>query len=120
MTKQSVVVPELALAMPPNSAALYPYPPPRAMPGVAVRKKYLQAQMELGSGLINGWVESMRASSPTHAKAAAALAAVDDDHTAWMVRPSSMRKYQNAIGLLRRGALSSFAALFSFFHVLSC
>jgi trehalose 6-phosphate phosphatase len=86
MTKQSVVVPEVAAATPPNTAALFPYPPPRAMPGVAVRKKYLQAQMELGSGLISGWVESMRASSPTHAKAAAALAAgVDDEHAAWMV-----------------------------------
>ena len=48
MTKQSVVVPaEMTVATPPNTAALFPYPPPRAMPGVAVRKKYLQAQMEL-------------------------------------------------------------------------
>uniref|UniRef100_A0ACD6AKB7 Uncharacterized protein n=1 Tax=Avena sativa TaxID=4498 RepID=A0ACD6AKB7_AVESA len=99
MTKQSVVVPEVTVAMPPNTAALFPYPPPRAMPGVAVRKKYLQAQVDLGSGLINGWVESMRASSPTHAKAAAALAAgVDDEHTAWMVKhPSALSKFDQIV-----------------------
>ena len=101
MTKQSVVVPaEMTVATPPNTAALFPYPPPRAMPGVAVRKKYLQAQMELGSGLINGWVDSMRASSPTHARAAAVLAAgVDDEHTAWMV--SAVRSTQSIVCSLR-------------------
>jgi trehalose 6-phosphate phosphatase len=103
MTKQSVVVPEVAVPMPPNSAPLLPYPPPRAAPGVAVRKKYLQAQLDLGAGLplINGWVESMRASSPTHAKAAAALAAagaVDDERAAWMVRhPSALSKFEQIV-----------------------
>lgn len=87
MTKQGVVVPvpEAAVAVPPNSAPLFQYPPPRAAPGVAVRKKYLQ----MGAGRIaGGWVESMRASSPTHARAAAALAAgVDEErYAAWMVR----------------------------------
>jgi trehalose 6-phosphate phosphatase len=52
-----------------------------------VRKKCLQ--MGAGAGRIGGWVESMRASSPTHAKAAAALAAgvEEERYTAWMVRP---------------------------------
>jgi trehalose 6-phosphate phosphatase len=51
---------------------------------MAVRRKCLRAaQAELGAGL----VESMRASSPTHTRAAAALAAsVDEEHAAWMVR----------------------------------
>ncbi|EAZ06967.1 hypothetical protein OsI_29208 [Oryza sativa Indica Group] len=103
MTKQSVVLPEVAVPVPPNSAPLLPYPPPRAAPGVAVRKKYLQAQLDLGAGLplINGWVESMRASSPTHAKAAAALAAagaVDDERAAWMVRhPSALSKFEQIV-----------------------
>jgi trehalose 6-phosphate phosphatase len=105
MTKQAVVVPvppEAAVAVPPNSAPLFPYPPPRAStPGAAVRKKYLQmggggggvgagaGAAAAGTGRIGGWVESMRASSPTHARAAAALAAgVDEErHAAWMVRP---------------------------------
>ncbi|XP_062192881.1 probable trehalose-phosphate phosphatase 6 [Phragmites australis] len=95
MTKQSVVVPEVAVAMPPNSAPLFPYPPPRAAPGVAVRKKYLQAQMELGTGLINGLVESMRASSPTHAKE---TAGVDEEHAAWMVKhPSALSKFEQVV-----------------------
>lgn len=85
MTKQGVVVPvpDAAVAVPPSS---FQYPPPRAAPAgvAAVRsKKYLQM-----SGGAGGWVESMRASSPTHAKAAAALAAgVDEErYAAWMVR----------------------------------
>ena len=87
MTKQGVVVPapaEAAVAVPPSSAPLLPYPPPRA----AMRKKCLQ--MGPGAG---GWVESMRASSPTHARAAAALAAgADEDRrAAWMVRSISFQ-----------------------------
>ncbi|KAL6900799.1 hypothetical protein ACP4OV_005475 [Aristida adscensionis] len=100
MTKQSVVMPEVPVAVPPNSAPLFPYPPPRAAAGVAVRSKYLQPQLELGAaGLIGGWVDSMRASSPTHAKAAAALAAgVSDDHAAWMVQhPSALSKFEQIV-----------------------
>ncbi|XP_062196282.1 probable trehalose-phosphate phosphatase 6 isoform X3 [Phragmites australis] len=99
MTKQNVVVPKVAVAMPPNSAPLFPYPPPRATPGITVRKKYLQAQMELGAGLINGSVESMRASSPTHSKVAGALAAgVDEEHAAWMVKhPSALSKFEQVV-----------------------
>ncbi|KAK3123374.1 hypothetical protein QOZ80_8AG0629610 [Eleusine coracana subsp. coracana] len=96
MTKQSVVVPapEAAAAamMPPNTAApLLPYPPPRA-----VRKRY-QQKMEHVAG--SCWVDSMRASSPTHAKAAAALAAgIDEDHAAWMVKhPSALAKFDQVV-----------------------
>ena len=98
MTKQGVVVPvpEAAVAVPPNTAPLFQYPPPRAAPGIAVRKKYLQMGAAAGAGAGariggGGWVESMRASSPTHARAAAALAAgVDEERYAeWMVRAPS-------------------------------
>ncbi|GJN03442.1 hypothetical protein PR202_ga20891 [Eleusine coracana subsp. coracana] len=96
MTKQSVVVPapEAAAAamMPPNTAApLLPYPPPRA-----VRKRY-QQKMEHVAG--SCWVDSMRASSSTHAKAAAALAAgIDEDHAAWMVKhPSALAKFDQVV-----------------------
>ena len=86
-----VPVPEAAVAVPPNSAPLFQYPPPQAAPGVAVRKKYLQmggSGTGAGGRIASGWVESMRASSPTHARAAAALAAgVDEErYAAWMVR----------------------------------
>ncbi|PWZ33256.1 putative trehalose-phosphate phosphatase 6 [Zea mays] len=45
--------------------------------------------MGAGAGRIGGWVESMCASSPTHAKAAAVLAAgvEEERYAAWMVRP---------------------------------
>nr|CAB3480893.1 unnamed protein product [Digitaria exilis] len=106
MTKQGVVVPapaETAVSVPPNAAApLFPYPPPRAAapPGAAVRKKYLQ--MDAGArAAAGGWVvESMRASSPTHARAAAALAAgVDEErHAAWMVEhPSALSKFDQVV-----------------------
>ncbi|KAG8087222.1 hypothetical protein GUJ93_ZPchr0010g8117 [Zizania palustris] len=103
MTGQSMVMPEVvAVLMPPNTAPLFACTPPRAAPGVAVRKKYMQAQMDIGPGRINGWVESMRASSPTHAKAAAVLAAgagaVDGERAAWMVRhPSALSKFDQIV-----------------------
>lgn len=100
MTKQGMVVPvpEAAVAVPPNSAPLFQYPPPRAAPGVAVRKKCLQ--MGAGAGRIGGWVESMRASSPTHAKAAAALAAgvEEERYAAWMVKhPSALAMFDQLV-----------------------
>ncbi|KAJ3677313.1 hypothetical protein LUZ60_003037 [Juncus effusus] len=91
MTKQNVVVPELpgggvAVA----AAAAVPYPPPR------MRKKFAAAQLELSSTRINGWVESMKASSPTHAKAVAALgsspSSLEED---WMMKhPSALSKFE--------------------------
>jgi trehalose 6-phosphate phosphatase len=76
-----------------------------------VRRKCLQ--VELGAagaaGLLGGacWgVESMRASSPTHAKAAAALAAgvVDDERAAWMVRhPSALGKFEQIVAAAAEG-----------------
>ncbi|KAJ1268380.1 hypothetical protein BS78_07G130400 [Paspalum vaginatum] len=103
MTKQGAVVPvpEAAVAVPPNSAPLFQYPPPRAAPpGVAVRRKYLQMGAGAGRVVAGGLVESMRASSPTHAKAAAALAAgVDEErHAAWMVKhPSALGKFEQVV-----------------------
>nr|UBY08115.1 TPP7 [Oryza longistaminata]UBY08116.1 TPP7 [Oryza longistaminata] len=106
MAKASMVVPEQVgaaaaaqVGCPCPGTTLFPYPPPRA--GIAVRRKCLQAaqQLELGAGLRGGWVESMRASSPTHAKAAAALAAgVDEEHAAWMARhPSALGEFEKVV-----------------------
>ncbi|XP_066327186.1 probable trehalose-phosphate phosphatase 6 [Miscanthus floridulus] len=104
MTKQGVVVPvpEAAVAVPPNSTPLFQYPPPQAAPGVAVRKKYLQMGAGAGAGgrIAGGWVESMRASSPTHARVAAALAAgVDEErYGAWMVKhPSALAMFDQVV-----------------------
>ncbi|KAM0880372.1 hypothetical protein ACQ4PT_033614 [Festuca glaucescens] len=102
MAQTSVVVPEVGMAAAacPCPGPLFPYPPPRAGAGMAVRRKCLRAaQAELGAGLLNGLVESMRASSPTHARAAAALAAgVDEEHAAWMARhPSALGKFEEIV-----------------------
>ncbi|XP_047050097.1 probable trehalose-phosphate phosphatase 7 [Lolium rigidum] len=102
MAQTSVVVPEVGMAATacPCPGPLFPYLPPRAGAGMAVRRKCLRAaQAELGAGLLNGLVESMRASSPTHARAAAALAAgVDEEHAAWMARhPSALGKFEEIV-----------------------
>jgi len=88
MAKPSVVVPEV-----------FPYPPPRgAGIAAAVVRRKCGLQVELGAGaagLLGGacWgVESMRASSPTHAKA------VDEERAAWMVRhPSALGKFEQIV-----------------------
>ncbi|KAE8793536.1 Trehalose-phosphate phosphatase [Hordeum vulgare] len=67
---------------------------------MAVSRKCLRAaHAELGAGMLSGLVESMRASSPTHARAAAARAAgVDDEHAAWMARhPSALAKFEEIV-----------------------
>ncbi|OEL37787.1 putative trehalose-phosphate phosphatase 7 [Dichanthelium oligosanthes] len=110
MAKPSVGVSEVGMSAAPAQAAcpcpgtLFPYPPPRGAAGIAaaVRRKCLQVELGSGAGLLGGacWgVESMRASSPTHAKAAAALAAgVDDERAAWMVRhPSALGKFEQIV-----------------------
>ncbi|CAL9095226.1 unnamed protein product [Musa textilis] len=97
MTKQNVVpveaVAAIAVAAVAGSSPLFPYPPPRAYG----RRKYL-SQLELGGGRIGAWVESMKASSPTHAKATAAPPSGDaavDEQSAWVVRhPSALNKFE--------------------------
>ncbi|RWW50993.1 hypothetical protein BHE74_00042690, partial [Ensete ventricosum] len=90
MTKQNVVpveaVAAIAVAAVAGSSPLFPYPPPRAYG----RRKYL-SHLELGGGRIGAWVESMKASSPTHAKATAARPSGDaavDEQSAWVVSAS--------------------------------
>ncbi|XP_042447183.1 probable trehalose-phosphate phosphatase 6 [Zingiber officinale] len=99
MTKQNVVPAEkvaaIAVAAVAGSSPMLPYPPPR----VSSRMKYL-SQLELGGCVINSWMESMKASSPTHAKAAVALAApadtaVDEEQSSWVMRhPSALSKFE--------------------------
>jgi trehalose 6-phosphate phosphatase len=111
MAKSSVVVPEVggaagapaqAAACPCSSGTLFPYPQPRAGIAAAVRHKCLQVDLGAATagllGVAGDWgVESMRASSPTHAKAAAALV-MDDERAAWMARhPSAMGKFEQIV-----------------------
>ncbi|KAJ1289459.1 hypothetical protein BS78_02G165800 [Paspalum vaginatum] len=112
MAKPSVAVPEVVgvaasaqsqAACPCPAGTLFPYPPPR---GAAVRRNRQVLQVELGLGLGAGacWgVESMRAWSPTHAKAAAALATGADREderaaAAWVARhPSALGKFEQIV-----------------------
>ncbi|WOL12487.1 putative trehalose-phosphate phosphatase 6 [Canna indica] len=105
MTNQNVVVPEamptIMVAVAANSPSLLPYLPPRsggASAAVAIRKKYLSS-VELNGGWANGWVESMKASSPTHAKATATLALAleyeQKELFVWTMRyPSALGKFE--------------------------
>jgi len=110
MAKPSVGVSEVGVSAAAAQAAcpcpgtLFPYQPPRGAGITASVRRSKCLQVELGggaAGLLGGaWgVESMRASSPTHAKAAAALAAgVDDERAAWMVRhPSALGKFEQIV-----------------------
>ncbi|URE13675.1 glycosyl hydrolase [Musa troglodytarum] len=99
MTKQNVVPAEVVAAIAvATSYPLFPYPPPRA----GGRKKYL-SQLELRGGRISAWVDSMKASSPTHDKGVVALSAappsVDaclDEQSAWVMRyPSALTMFEH-------------------------
>ncbi|CAL9096971.1 unnamed protein product, partial [Musa acuminata var. zebrina] len=99
MTKQNVVPADVVAAIAvASSYPLFPYPPPRA----GGRKKYL-SQLELRGGRISAWVDSMKASSPTHDKGVVALSgappSVDaclDEPSAWVMRhPSALTKFEH-------------------------
>ncbi|KAK8942005.1 putative trehalose-phosphate phosphatase 6 [Platanthera guangdongensis] len=80
MTNQNVVAPEtmtLAVTTAANPSPIFPYPQLNdCSSGFAVRTKCLpQLAPESRDGRVNAWLESLKASSPTHAKAAAKLAA---------------------------------------------
>lgn len=103
MANVNVVVADalLPITVVPATTASSPmilYPPPRGggAPAVASIKKKCHSPIEHAGGWTHGLVESMKASSPTHAKAAAALAtaipAVEceiDHNSTWMVRRAS-------------------------------
>ncbi|KAJ6811864.1 putative trehalose-phosphate phosphatase 6 [Iris pallida] len=110
MTKQSVVVPETPMiapaAVPTGASQLFP--PPRSgcgggVPNAAGAKKKYMGHLEVGAGggRINAWVDSMRASSPTHARAAAALApfpAAADEADAWTRKhPSALKMFDEIV-----------------------
>ncbi|CAL9122879.1 unnamed protein product, partial [Musa acuminata var. zebrina] len=102
MTKQNVVPAEAvaaitAAAAVASSSPLYPYPPPRSF-----QKKYL-SQLDFAGGRIGTWVESMKASSPTHTKAVGANGVpVDEQSAAWIMRhPSALTKFEQIMSASR-------------------
>lgn len=91
MTNHNVIVQEMGMAVAAAVANSYPCLPPRRCGGAAAHaggsamsiKKSFLSSLELSGARVNAWVESMKASSPTHAKALAS--SIDDVNTVWMV-----------------------------------
>ncbi|XP_008782128.2 probable trehalose-phosphate phosphatase 6 [Phoenix dactylifera] len=99
MTKQNVMMPEemaitaaTAAGKVANSSTHLLFPPPRGNSGNVNYASYkrLLSQLELngGSGRLNAWVDSMRASSPTHIKsdsplASPVVASDDEEYENW-------------------------------------
>lgn len=104
MTNQNVIVQEMGMAVAAAVANSYPCLPPRSCGGAAAAaaahpggsamslKKRFLSSLELSGARVNAWVESMKASSPTHAMALAS--SVDDVNAAWMVSSGTRKKEQ--------------------------
>ncbi|KAK6155535.1 hypothetical protein DH2020_009783 [Rehmannia glutinosa] len=75
-----------------NTAAQKPPPAPGTY--ITISKKKLLQNLDINSGggaRINAWVDSMRASSPTHIKSAA----ISDDQTSWTIHhPSALDMFE--------------------------
>ncbi|KAG9132586.1 hypothetical protein Leryth_022165 [Lithospermum erythrorhizon] len=93
MTKQNVVVPEINTGKQVATAQKPPVPPSGY---TAISRKKLLHNVEVNSGgRINSWVDSMRASSPTHINSTPSLS---DDQTSWMVQhPSALDMFEQII-----------------------
>lgn len=75
-----------------TAAAQKPPPPPGYI--AFSRKKLLNVEIN-GGARINAWVDSMRASSPTHIKSTPSLA---DDQSSWMLHhPSALDMFEQII-----------------------
>ncbi|KAM7529260.1 hypothetical protein LguiB_032670 [Lonicera macranthoides] len=109
MTKKNVLVSEgksgiemaITVAVS-SSSSIFPaaVQKPPALPGgyITISRKKLLQNLEISGGArISSWVESMRASSPTHHKAAPSN--FSDDHTSsWMVHhPSAIDMFEQII-----------------------
>lgn len=93
MTKKNVVVSdtksgiEITVAVSNSSLFTAAVQKPPVVPGgyITISRKKLLHNLEINGGArITSWVDSMRASSPTHHKSTASLA---EDQTSWMVKP---------------------------------
>ncbi|CAL9747888.1 probable trehalose-phosphate phosphatase 6 isoform X4 [Musa acuminata AAA Group] len=116
MRKQSVIVPEelavttvMAVVADPAAHRSALLPPRSSALGVrCARYKRFLSQLDMGSGggggaRISAWVDSMRASSPTHVKAAAMLSASfaashDEDYNNWAKQhPSALSVFEDIV-----------------------
>ena len=93
MTKQNVVVHDtravaksalnMAITVVPQSAASKPPHPTGRY--IAISRKKVIKKLEIERSRINAWVDSMRASSPTHLRPTVRVSVTTDDHASWIV-----------------------------------
>ncbi|CDP01436.1 unnamed protein product [Coffea canephora] len=104
MTKQNVVVSgtksgiSMAIAVAVTNSALFTTASqkPPAVPGTyfSISKKKLLQNLEINTGAkINSWVDSMRASSPTHLKSTPPLSS-DDQSSSTLHHPSALDMFE--------------------------
>ncbi|KAJ4967301.1 hypothetical protein NE237_019150 [Protea cynaroides] len=101
MTKQNVVVSDAnsPINMAITAAVLKSAGrKPPTVPGnyIGKSKKKLLKNLEIGTGpRISTWIDSMRASSPTHMKSAASFSANDEEHGSWILNhPSALNMFE--------------------------
>ncbi|XXG87493.1 hypothetical protein AAC387_Pa11g2166 [Persea americana] len=106
MTKQNVVVRDtravaksalnMAITVVPQSAASKPPHPTGRY--IAISRKKVIKKLEIERSRINAWVDSMRASSPTHLRPTVRVSVTTDDHASWILRhPSALRMFDQII-----------------------
>nr|AFK44169.1 unknown [Lotus japonicus] len=94
MTQQNVVVAETKSGI--NTAITSMAPKPPAPPGgyIPIPRRRVLKNLEINGGQrINAWIDSMRASSPTHAKST--TSSLVEEHSSWILRhPSALDMFE--------------------------
>lgn len=111
MTKQNVVVHDTSsvaksalnmaitvvppLFVPQTAASKPPHPTGRY---IAISSQKVIKKLKIERSRINAWVDSMRASSPTHLRPTVSVSVTTDDHASWILRhPSALRTFDQII-----------------------
>ncbi|POO02839.1 Trehalose-phosphatase [Trema orientale] len=100
MTNQNVVVPDtqaainMAITVAVSNSEIFTTAAPGGYISIS-RKKFLKNLEINGGARINAWVDSMRASSPTHIKSTPSLS---DDQSSWIIHhPSALDMFEQII-----------------------
>lgn len=81
-------VPQAAASKPPHPTGRY----------IAISSQKVIKKLKIERSRINAWVDSMRASSPTHLRPTVSVSVTTDDHASWILRhPSALRTFDQII-----------------------
>ncbi|CAM8998871.1 unnamed protein product [Rhodiola kirilowii] len=109
MTNPNVVVTEgstgigMAIALAITNSAMYTSsaqkPPPSPGSYISISRKFPKKIETIETGVLankmNGWVDSMRASSPTHVRPSTSISDARDDDSSWLKNhPSALEKFE--------------------------